>query len=425
MTNVIEIENLSKVYRLGEYGTGTLTHDLNRWWAKLHGEDDVYEMIDGKKITDSKYLKALQNININIQPGEILGIIGRNGAGKSTLLKIISRITTPTTGIIRARGKIAALLEVGTGMHPEMTARENIYLNGVILGMNRAEIKKKFDAIVDYSGCENFVDTPIKRFSSGMRVRLGFAVAAFLESDILIVDEVLAVGDMEFHKRAIGTMKEVTSENGRTVLFVSHNLAAVQAMCNRAILLENGKLKESGNVDSVIQKYRTDTFSLSDIDLIHRSDRSGSGLLKFSRFNYCVNNIPENDFAITGEDLEITIDYISDEQPINKKIHFSVVFRDIYEYTLFSCATRHVGFKVSNAYQNGTIKLIIKNLPLLPGIYLVDLYCKVDEIKSDYILGACQIIVQENDVYGTGIIPQKIKHGPFYVDYEWNHLTKQ
>lgn len=257
---VIKVENLSKLYRLGQVGTGTLGQDLNRWWAKVRGQEDPYTKIgqvnDRTKQAESDYVWALKDINFEVTHGEVLGIIGRNGAGKSTLLKLISRITTPTTGEIKAKGRIASLLEVGTGMHQEMTARENIYLNGAILGMRRHEITRKFDDIVDFAGCAMYVDTPVKRYSSGMRVRLGFAVAAFLEPDILIVDEVLAVGDAEFQKKAIGKMKEVSTSEGRTVLFVSHNMGAVEALCNRGILLDQGGIEfESNDVREVVKKY--------------------------------------------------------------------------------------------------------------------------------------------------------------------------
>lgn len=255
----IKVENLSKQYRLGEIGTGTLSHDLNRFFAKIRGKEDPYSIVgqtnDRTAVAKSDYVWALKDINFEVEQGEVLGIIGRNGAGKSTLLKLISQITSPTNGTIKAKGRIASLLEVGTGMHPEMTARENIYLNGAILGMTKNEIKAKFDEIIDFAGCQLYVDTPLKRFSSGMRVRLGFAVAAFLEPEILIVDEVLAVGDAEFQKKAIGKMKDISTGGGRTVLFVSHNMASVKSLCSRAIMLEHGELTLDDNVSKVVDAY--------------------------------------------------------------------------------------------------------------------------------------------------------------------------
>lgn len=257
--SIIKIENLSKQYRLGTVGTKTLQGDIKRWWAKINGKEDPFSKIGESnsfhKLSNSEYLWALRDINLEIKQGEVLGIIGKNGAGKSTLLKIISRITTPTTGSVTINGRIASLLEVGTGFHPELTGRENVFLNGSILGMTKAEIKGKFDEIVDFSGVERYIDTPVKRYSSGMYVRLAFAVAAHLEPEILVVDEVLAVGDAEFQKKAIGKMNDISKGEGRTVLFVSHNMAAVKSLCNKAIVLEYGQIVQIGNVDKIVNYY--------------------------------------------------------------------------------------------------------------------------------------------------------------------------
>jgi lipopolysaccharide transport system ATP-binding protein len=258
MSTVIKIENLSKMYRLGSIGTGTLTHDLNRWIAKLRGKEDPYLKLsqanDRTKYGNSEYVWALKDLNFEVNQGEVLGIVGKNGAGKSTLLKILSRTTTPTTGTFKAKGRIASLLEVGTGFHPELSGRENIFLNGAILGMTKQEIKSKFDEIVAFSGVERYLDTPIKRYSSGMYVRLAFAVAAHLDPEILIVDEVLAVGDQEFQDKCIGKMKDV-SKSGRTVLFVSHNMSAVRNLCNKGILMEKGMLIKNGTADEIVNIY--------------------------------------------------------------------------------------------------------------------------------------------------------------------------
>jgi lipopolysaccharide transport system ATP-binding protein len=255
----IKVENIGKLYRLGQIGTGTLSHDLNRWWAKMRGKEDPFARIgetnDRTKKGSSDYVWALKDISFQVKEGDVLGIIGRNGAGKSTLLKILSKVTTPSAGKIKVKGRIASLLEVGTGFHPELTGRENIFLNGAILGMTKAEIKKKFDEIVDFSGVERYIDTPVKRYSSGMYVRLAFAVAAFLEPEILIVDEVLAVGDAEFQKKCMGRMKDVSVNDGRTVLFVSHNMAAIQKLCNRGILLNNGSCIAEGDINTVLRNY--------------------------------------------------------------------------------------------------------------------------------------------------------------------------
>jgi lipopolysaccharide transport system ATP-binding protein len=255
---VISIDNVSKLYRLGQIGTGTLSHDLNRWWHQLRGKEDPYLKL-GEKNDRNKaggdWAWAIKDVSFDVKQGEVLGIIGKNGAGKSTLLKLLSRVTSPTSGRIRAKGRIASLLEVGTGFHPELTGRENIYLNGAILGMTKAEIKRKFSEIVEFSGVERYIDTPVKRYSSGMYVRLAFAVAAYLEPEILIVDEVLAVGDAEFQKKCLGKMKDVSDREGRTVLFVSHNMAAIKTLCNNAVLMANGQVVLKDNVKLAIEEY--------------------------------------------------------------------------------------------------------------------------------------------------------------------------
>ena len=256
---ILKAENISKQYRLGTVGTGTLSHDLNRWWHKIRGKEDPYlrigETNDRTTKGASDYVWALQDINFEVQRGEVLGIIGKNGAGKSTLLKILSKVTAPTTGSIKSRGRIASLLEVGTGFNGELTGRENVYLNGAILGMTKKEITAKLDEIIAFSGCERYIDTPVKRYSSGMTVRLAFAVAAFLEPEILVIDEVLAVGDAEFQKKAIGKMQDISKGEGRTVLFVSHNMAAVKSLCTRGIVMEYGKVVFEGGIDEAIFEY--------------------------------------------------------------------------------------------------------------------------------------------------------------------------
>ncbi len=256
----IKIENVSKQYRLGLVSTGTLSHDLNRWWAtKVMRKEDPYlkigEVNDRTTKGSSDYVWALKDINMEIKQGDVVGIIGKNGAGKSTLLKLLSRVTAPTTGTISYKGRIASLLEVGTGFHPELTGRENIYMNGAIMGMNKAEITRKLDEIVDFSGCERYLDTPVKRYSSGMTVRLGFAIAAHIEPDILVVDEVLAVGDAEFQKKAIGKMQDVSRGEGRTVLFVSHNMAAVRALCKSGFVLRNGQTVYNDTANKCVDYY--------------------------------------------------------------------------------------------------------------------------------------------------------------------------
>ena len=260
MATAIEFNHVGKQYRLGLVSTGTISHDLNRWWqtAILRKEDPylkIGSVNDRTQKADSDYVWALRDIDFKVEQGDVVGIIGKNGAGKSTLLKLLSKVTGPTVGTIRARGRIASLLEVGTGFHGEMTGRENIYMNGAILGMKKHEIASKLDEIIAFSGCEKYIDTPVKRYSSGMTVRLGFAVAAFLDPEILVVDEVLAVGDAEFQKKAIGKMQDVAKGEGRTVLFVSHNMASVKALCKSGVLLENGGLKFMGTIQDTVDLY--------------------------------------------------------------------------------------------------------------------------------------------------------------------------
>ena len=269
---IIKIEDLSKQYRLGTVGTGTLSHDINRWWASLRGKEDPFlkigEVNDRTKASDAEYVWALKDINVEIERGDIVGIIGKNGAGKSTLLKILSKVTRPTIGNIKLGGRIASLLEVGTGFHPEMTGRENIYLNGAILGMRKAEITQKFDEIVAFAGVERYVDTPVKRYSSGMYVRLAFSVAAHLEPEILVIDEVLAVGDAEFQKKCLGKMQDISRNDGRTVLFVSHNMAAIKTLCQKGIVLENGTNVFNGTQIDAISFYQNNIETIDKFEHI-------------------------------------------------------------------------------------------------------------------------------------------------------------
>ncbi|MEQ8414718.1 MAG: ABC transporter ATP-binding protein [Imperialibacter sp.] len=260
MSNVvIDVKGLGKAYQLGQFSTGTLANDVKRWWALSRGKEDPFlkigEANDRSKKGDSDIVWSLKDISFDIKQGDSVGIIGRNGAGKSTLLKVLSHVTSPTTGVVKVKGRIASLLEVGTGFHPELTGRENIFLNGAILGMSKLEIKSKFDEIVDFSGVERYIDTPVKRYSSGMYVRLAFAVAAHLESEILIVDEVLAVGDAEFQKKCLGKMGHISKGEGRTVLFVSHNMSAVTNLCTQGIVLRNGQMEFNGSIQGAMQSY--------------------------------------------------------------------------------------------------------------------------------------------------------------------------
>jgi lipopolysaccharide transport system ATP-binding protein len=311
----IKFIEISKQYRLGLVSTKTLSHDLNRWWqTSILGREDPYlkigETNDRSRKSKSEYIWALRDVNFEVKKGDVLGIIGKNGAGKSTLLKILSRVTTPTTGVIEAKGRIASLLEVGTGFHPELTGRENIYMNGAILGMTRKEIDRKLDEIVDFSGVESYLDTPVKRYSSGMIVRLGFSVAAHLEPDILIVDEVLAVGDIEFQKKALGKIQDVSQGNGRTVLFVSHNMASLQNLCEKGILLENGQISFQSTIDSVIEKYVSSHQLQSQMIFDEKTKRRGSGKARMVSVRLLDSlSKKETSYFKMGEDILVELQF--------------------------------------------------------------------------------------------------------------------
>ncbi|MCW3127531.1 MAG: transporter ATP-binding protein [Bacteroidetes bacterium] len=334
---VIKVENVSKLYRLGEVGTGTLSHDLNRWWAKMLGKEDPtmkVGMVNDRtqKAVGNDYVWALRDVSFDVKQGEVLGIIGRNGAGKSTLLKILSRTTPPTEGTIKAKGRIASLLEVGTGFHPELTGRENIFQNGAILGMTRREITRKFDEIVDFAGVAKYIDTPVKRYSSGMYVRLAFAVAAHLEPEILIVDEVLAVGDAEFQKKCLGKMKDVSMNEGRTVLFVSHNLAAVKTLCDRSVLLSQGTVKEIGQTNHIVTQYvKLNAEHLKRrISYTNEAEAPGNDKIKI------ISAEVHPDIISVDDDIKVTFDILNKTPHKNFKVAFDLV--NANEQIVFSTA---------------------------------------------------------------------------------------
>lgn len=347
---ILKIENLSKQYRLGLVGTGTIADDLKRWWHTIRGKEDPFLKIgdvnDRATKGNSDYVWAIRDINFEVQPGEVVGIIGKNGAGKSTLLKLLSKITNPTTGSIKSRGRIASLLEVGTGFHGEMTGRENIFLNGAILGMSKKEIASKLDEIVAFSGCERYIDTPVKRYSSGMTVRLAFAVAAFLEPDILIIDEVLAVGDAEFQKKAIGKMQDISNTDGRTVLFVSHNMAAVKSLCTRGIVLGNGGVIFEGNTDDAVDFYLNDRKLANSEDLngvvTFNKDEVGNAevhLLEVTSYNS--SNVYKGTFF---DNEEIFVDIIIDVKKDIEKSRFAIIIKTVSEDIVFVSSS----FKITN-----------------------------------------------------------------------------
>ena len=348
---VIKAEHISKQYRLGKIGTGTVSHDLNRWWHRVRGKEDPYlklgDVNDRSNKGSSDYVWSLRDVNFEINQGDAVGIIGRNGAGKSTLLKLLSRVTMPTTGKIYTKGRIASLLEVGTGFHPEMTGRENIYLNGAILGMRKHEIKRKFDEIVAFSGVERYIDTPVKRYSSGMYVRLAFAVAAHLESEILIVDEVLAVGDAEFQKSCLGKMGDVSRGEGRTVLFVSHNMAAVKTLCNRGLVLEHGMVKYTGDATSSVGYYMQGS---SETNLVkHFNDEYHNDYFQLHQLE--VRNVEgtQDDIIDEYKAIQLVVTITVKKEAANKKITF--VMNNEEGITLFTFS--HANFRHKQPLNEG------------------------------------------------------------------------
>lgn len=408
---ILKVENISKQYRLGTVGTGTLSHDLNRFWYKVRGKEDPYlkvgESNDRSTKGTSEYVWALKDINFEVEAGEVLGIIGKNGAGKSTLLKILSKVTAPTTGVIKSRGRIASLLEVGTGFNPELTGRENIYLNGAILGMTKKEITSKLDEIIEFSGCQRYIDTPTKRYSSGMTVRLAFAVAAFLEPEILVVDEVLAVGDAEFQKKAIGKMQDISREGGRTVLFVSHNMAAVKSLCTRGIVLENGTVVYNGITDKAVDYYLTKNAALFDRSLIDRLDRSGSGELKFSKIELLNNEGKNVNEIISGEFVKIRL-YLKKRHTIDcKGLVFGVVFRDNNEVKIADFYSDEMGIQFTDVLSKGYVDLDINRLMLRGGSYYLDIVVQNGKIavnQIDLVHRAFSFTVFSGDYWSSGKI---------------------
>ena len=400
---VISVEHLTKQYDLGVIGTGTLSRDLERWWARTRGKPDPYAIIgrDQKPSGKNESILALDDVSFTVQQGEALGIIGRNGAGKSTLLKILSRVTAPTSGVVKVRGRIGSLLEVGTGFHPELTGRENVYLNGAILGMRKAEVSRKFDEIVAFSGVERFIDTPVKRYSSGMYVRLAFAVAAHLDPEILIVDEVLAVGDAEFQKKCLGKMSDVAGE-GRTVLFVSHNMTSIQKLCTKSLLLDGGAISSVGETEEVISDYIQGNESLfSSTSLENMTERRGNQILKFTRVEILdVNHRPIKK-AITGRDVIFRFHYQALTPGYYSDVCVSFVVKD-GDYSLINLNTIDSGYSELEVFTKGFIECHWPNLNLTSRIYNCSLYCAIKGVVADWIELAFKLDVENGDFYKSG-----------------------
>lgn len=371
---VLKIKDVSKQYRLGLVGTGTLSHDLKRLWYLYRGKEDPYAkvgVVNDREKKGGDYVWALNNINLDIKRGEVIGIIGKNGAGKSTLLKLLSQVTGPTKGSIKVKGRIASLLEVGTGFHPELTGRENIFLNGAILGMTKEDIRRKENEIIDFSGCAKYIDTPVKRYSSGMKVRLGFAVAAHLEPEILVVDEVLAVGDLEFQKKCIGKMKDVSS-TGRTVLFVSHNMNSIQNLCDRCILLKDGEIFYDGGVEETVQKYR-ELSENTDIGtkkaIRQRTVGKIAGGARFKKISTYNTNQENTNFFRKGDDVIFKIKIDPEEENLDEMFISISIYAQESNLNLASSGALDILKKLEEG--NGTIEIKVENIDLRVGIYTV------------------------------------------------------
>lgn len=418
----IHAEHISKIYRLGEIGTGTVSRDIERWIAKIRGKEDPFLKIGEandrtqKGVSDVVY--SLRDINFDIEQGTAIGIIGRNGAGKSTLLKILSRVTSPTTGTIKVRGRVASLLEVGTGFHPELTGRENIYLNGAILGMRKKEITRKLDQIIDFSGVERYIDTPVKRYSSGMYVRLAFAVAAHLESEILVVDEVLAVGDAEFQQKCLGKMGEVSRGEGRTVLFVSHNLSAVRTLCNFGILLNNGTIAIKDNIENVLQLYNHIS-NQGNYAKLETKKRSGIGEIICEEIDI-ISNEPNN-IIKAGNQVLFNLKYKAKNNLISDRYEFVIGVWNTFRKPMFMITNNYKRQIISLTQDEGVVSIKINKLNLNTGFYTLNILIRKNGVEQDFIEDAVEFEVSEGNYYKSGIYYPDNYEG-FYTDFEMQLL---
>jgi lipopolysaccharide transport system ATP-binding protein len=416
--SAIKVENLSKIYRLGEIGTGSIGQDADRWFkTKILGKEDPFlkigEANDRANKGNSDIVYSLRDINFEIQQGDAVGIIGRNGAGKSTLLKILSRVTTPTTGKINIKGRVASLLEVGTGFHPELTGRENIYLNGAILGMRKREIDRKLEEIIDFSGVERYIDTPVKRYSSGMYVRLAFAVAAHLESEILIVDEVLAVGDAEFQKKCLGKMNSVSKGEGRTILFVSHNLNAISILCNSGILLGNGLINSLGDIDFVLDKYQS--IGKSTRDNFNSSNRTGDGEIKI--IDVLLISGHDTGVITSGSKLDVVLKYEATQIDLDANYEFALGVSDFMERPMFMMTNVYKKQSIKLQNRIGSVTISIPKLPLHLGNYTMNLAVRKDGDEKDFLEEAVSFSVELSDFFESQNA-YHVGYAGFYTDFQ-------
>lgn len=410
MSIVVKVEHLSKSYIIRHQGQSSYLalRDVITDKVKYALHKTKY-LVSSKPVPEKRSKEefwALNKVSFEVQQGDRIGIIGRNGAGKSTLLKVLSRITEPTLGRVSIKGRIASLLEVGTGFHPELTGRENIYLNGAILGMHRVEIKQKFDEIVDFAGVEKFLDTPVKRYSSGMYVRLAFAVAAYLESEILVVDEVLAVGDAEFQKKCLGKMQDVSQLEGRTVFFVSHNLAAIEALCRRVIVLDSGIIKFMGDTKSGIDFYlNTRNTAHKNISLVSRKDRMGNGKVQVSSFSIIDSNNKIVTQVLSGESYEFKVEYINHTADVIDRVVISIDIYDEKEHRWLLLRSNFSSVYYTLKPGTGSISCRLDNFPLTLGMYYFSIYLSFADAEAlDYINYVNHFEVIGGDFFGTGSI---------------------
>lgn len=420
--NAISVENLTKQYDLGVIGTGTISRDLNRWWARARGKPDPYTRIGQKDAFEriGESILALDDVSFQVKQGEALGIIGRNGAGKSTLLKILSRVTAPTSGVVKMKGRIGSLLEVGTGFHPELTGRENVYLNGAILGMRKEEVTRKFDEIVDFAGVEKFIDTPVKRYSSGMYVRLAFAVAAHLDPEILIVDEVLAVGDAEFQKKCLGKMGDVAGE-GRTVLFVSHNMGAIQNLCKTSLLLTDGKIIHEGLSEDVIQLYLSTSNQKDRIHDLRDCDRRGTGGFRFTKTWVENMNGEKGGTVIPGKPFTIVVEYEIEGKTVIKDPYVAFALRESTGGPISDLWNQGSGYHWQKLSKQGRIICEIPRCNLNQGTYFYNIFCGSKVDTFDHIMDAGKFTVEFGDYFGTNQLPSP-RYGKLLIDQEWHLL---
>ncbi len=404
MARVIEVDGVAKAYRLGVIGRGTIQDDLSRAWARLRGLPDpmlkVGQADHGNQVGQTVW--ALRDVSFGVDEGDVLGIIGRNGAGKSTILKLLSQVTAPTRGEIRVRGRIASLLEVGTGFHPELTGRENVHLNGAILGMTRAEVARKFDDIVEFAEVADYIDTPVKRYSSGMYVRLAFAVAVHLEPEILVVDEVLAVGDAQFQRKCLRRMGSIARE-GRTVLFVSHNMASVQSLCSRAIVLTSGHLDYGpGPTSQAIDCYLRHLQQLSAVDPGERTDRKGQGDIRVEGFGCYDRDGRRVDTLTCGAWTELRLDYHVRPGVTLEHIGVGLPIRAVGGPFVTMLSNVLVGYDLGRLSGSGQVSCILERLPIAPGTYVLNMALYESSVMQDWIQEAFTVQVQPGDFYGTG-----------------------